>query len=183
MGIYLLGGGSGLPYPVGWTRTRHIPSTGYVAASAACSGVGARRARVAAKKTAGIMFRGARRSRPRGPSSRRDRSSAALGRGLFFPTRAFLVFFTCRPRRWRRLAHRAGLVGFVFAKKQALSGQRSRCWVKTIITIRTLSLRRTNACETDRDQPCHAVTAETAAHPRRKKSARDEGRATQRSNG
>ena len=36
--------------------------------------------------------RGARRSRPRGPSSRVDRSSAALGRGLFFPTRFFLVF-------------------------------------------------------------------------------------------
>ena len=97
--------------------------------------------------------RGARRSRPRGPSSRVDRSSAALGRGLFFPTRAFLFFFTCRPRRWRRLAHRAGLVGFVFAKKQSLSGQCSRCWVYASITIRTLSLHRANACETDRDQP------------------------------
>ena len=68
-----------LTYPVGGVR----------------GGVGARRrARVAAKKTAGIMLGGLRRSWTRGASSRVDRSSAALGRGLFRHVHSlfFLVF-------------------------------------------------------------------------------------------
>ena len=59
------------------------------------------------KKDRRDHVRGARRSRTRGPSSRVDRSSAALGRGLFFPTRFFLVF--CLPaRRRRRREHGVG---------------------------------------------------------------------------
>ena len=108
--------------------------------------------------------RGARRSRTRGPSSRVDRSSAALGRGLFFPTRFFLVFLPAGLAVGVDLAHRAGLVGFVFAKKQSLSGQCSRCWVYASITIRTLSLYRTDACETDGDQ-LHATAARNRCTP------------------
>ena len=63
--------------------------------------------------------RGARRSRPRGPSSRVDRSSAALGRGLFFPTRFFLVF--CLPaRRRRRRDASCGFGGLCFDKDKAV---------------------------------------------------------------
>ena len=115
------------------------------------------------KKDRRDHVRGARRSRTRGPSSRVDRSSAALGRGLFFPTRVFLFFLPAGRADGvdRDVTHRAGLVGFVLTKiKQSLSGQCSRCWVYASITIRTLSLHRTDACETDRDSPLHATAAE-----------------------
>ena len=106
------------------------------------------------KKDRRDHVRGARRSRTRGPSSRVDRSSAALGHDLFFPTRVFLFFLPAGRADGvdRDVTHRAGLVGFVLTKiKQSLSGQCSRCWVYASITIRTLSLHRTDACETNRE--------------------------------
>ena len=108
--------------------------------------------------------RGARRSRTRGPSSRVDRSSAALGRGLFFPTRFFLVFLPAGLAVGVDVTHRAGLVGFFCKKRQSLSGQCSRCWVYASITIRTLSLHRTNACSTDRESACTISSRNRCTH-------------------
>ena len=115
---------------------------------------------------------------PRGSSVRVDCSSAALGRVLFRRAPSWFFYLSAAPTASH--AYSCGFwAGLDCQKNQSLSGQRSRCWVKTIITTRTLSLHRTAACETDRDSPA----AETAAHTRLHNSARDEGRATQRSNG
>ena len=111
------------------------------------------------------------------------RSSAALGRGLFRRVPSWF-FLPVGRADGARDCMRAGFDQLCFGKKQSLSSQCSRSLGReTIVTTRILSLHRTDACETDRDSPLHAIAAETAAHTRRKNSARDEGRATQRSNG
>ena len=122
----------------------------------------------------------------RGPS-RVVRASRPLLRragAWSFPTRAFFLVFACRPRRRRRV----GCIACGFFR--AFVTKKSSFWVPWPATTRRNDSEEADfvaashdACETDRDSPLHAIAAETAAHTRRKKSARDEGRATQRSNG
>ena len=95
-----------------------------------------------------------------------------------FLSDAFLLgFFACRPRRRRRRDASCGFGGLCFCKKrQSLSSQCSRCWSKSIVATLTLSLHRLTNAKNTADQPCAIAAAETAAHPRRKNSPREEGR-------
>ena len=106
-------------------------------------------------------------TRGRRVPSRVVRASRPLlrrARARSVPTLVFLVFLTRRPRR--RPTYCIVRVSRAFGghKNQSLSGQRSRCWLKTIITTRTLSLHRTDACETDRDSPLRHRSRNRCTH-------------------
>ena len=117
---------------------------------------------------------------PRASSVRVDRSSAAPGRGLF--RRVASCFFLPVGRGVD--AH--GRICVRVSSPSQKNRRASRCsrYSRYSESFRSRQLGAAVASRVHRQiTALHAIAAETAAHPRRRKSARDEGRATQRSNG
>ena len=125
------------------------------------------------KKDRRDHVRGTRRSWTRGASSRVDRTSAALGRGLSF-RRVSSWFFTCRPRRWRRrLSEIVRVLELAKPTKAVLSGPLLAFWGRgeqnnsdVVAASHGRVLNRDSLCTPSQPKPLH---------PRRKNSARDEG--------
>ena len=166
------------------SRDALVPSANISTASAACVVVWPRDDERASpqKRPPGSCYGGSSVADSRPLVSRRPLLRRA-GAWSFLSDAFLLGFFACRPRRRRRPGASCGFGGLCFCKKrQSLSGQCSRCWVYASITIRTLSLHRTNARSTDRESAC-TISSRNRCAQRLHNSARDEGRATQRSNG
>ena len=182
-GFFILGGYLGVNIPRRRDARETPSSTGYVAASAACVVVWPRDdARVAAKDRRDHV-RGARRSRTRGPSSHVDRSSAVLlWRDLIRRVRSWFLLPVGRADgvAWRivRVWWALFLQKSCACPASARVTESKRSW--RLGLCRCIARTRAKLTEIS---PATPSAAETAAHTRRNNSARDEGRATQRSNG
>ena len=119
---------------------------------------------------------------PRGSSVRVDRSPAALGRGLFFRCVPSWFFLPVGSADGVDHSVSCGFLRAFFGNKAVLVRQCSRSLGRNGRGDSYLVAASHGRVRNGQISPAPR-TAETAAHTRRKKSARDEGRATQRSNG
>ena len=121
------------------------------------------------------------RASPRGSSVRVGRSSTALGRGLFRHVPSWF-FLPAGASDCVDCILSCGFLRALFTKKRPCPASARVAGARDDRDEADLAAASHERVLNRQRSGLHAIAAETAAHTRRNNSARDEGRATQRSN-